>query len=66
VVVLVLLEDGEHVGLGRVELRPRFRGLGGRLLLQVLGMRLGLVRLCGGERLVGEREFCVGAGLKPF
>jgi hypothetical protein len=36
------------------------RGVGGRLLLLPLGPRLGLVRLCGGERLVGERELCVG------
>jgi hypothetical protein len=25
-----------------------------------------LLRLCGGDRFVGEREFCVGAGLEPF
>ena len=55
-----------RVGLGPVELRPRVRGLGSRLLLQLLGPRLGLVRLCGGERLVGERKLCVGAGLEPF
>src|ERR1700722_18115894 len=55
-----------RVGLGPIELRPRLRGVGSRLLLQLLGPRLGLVRLCGGECFVGERELCVGAGLEPF
>src|SRR6516164_3597474 len=55
-----------RVGLGSVELRPCLRGIGGRLLPQLVGPRLGLVRLCGGECLVGEHELCVGAGLEPF
>ena len=55
-----------RVGLGGVELRPRLRGLGGGLLLPLLGPRLGLVRLCGGERLVGGRELGVGAPLEQF
>ena len=55
-----------RVGLGGVELGRQFRGLGGGLLLEVLGPRLGLVRLGGGERLVGVGEFGVGAGLEPL
>ena len=50
-----------RVGPGGVELRPRFRDLGGGLLPPLLGPRLGFVRLCSGERLVGGREFGVGA-----
>jgi len=55
-----------RVCLGGVELRPRFLGLKGGLLLLLSDPRLGLVRLCGGERLVGEGELGVGAGLEPF
>ena len=51
---------------GGVDLRPQVRGLGGGLLLELLGLRPGFVRLCGGERLVGRREFGVGAGLESF
>ncbi len=50
----------------RCRAASRLRGLGGGLLLQLLGPRLGLVRLCGGERLVGVGELGVGAGLEPF
>ena len=57
---------GFCIGRGGVELRPRFRGPGGGLLPPLLGPRLGLVRLCCGKRLVGERELGVGAGLEQF
>src|SRR5665811_389575 len=60
------VEFGLRVGPGGVELRTQFRGLGGGLLLPVLGPRLGLVRLRGGERLVGGRERGVGAPLERF
>jgi hypothetical protein len=55
-----------HVGPGGVELGPQFRDPGVGLLLQVFGPRPGLVRLGGGERLIGVGEFGVGAGLEPF
>ena len=54
------------VGLGSIELRLQLRDLGGGLLLALLGLRLGLVRLGGGERLLGGRELGVGAGLERF
>src|SRR6267378_1704514 len=41
------------VGPGGVELGSQIRGLGGGLLLEILGLRLGLVGLGGGEHLVG-------------
>ena len=40
---------------------PASVGLGRGLLLPLLGPRLGLVRFCGGKRLVGGRELGVGA-----
>jgi hypothetical protein len=55
-----------RVCLGDVELRSELRGLGGGLLLALLGARLGLLRLCAGERPVGACEFGVGAALEPF
>ena len=45
---------------------PRSAALAAAFCLQLLGLRLGFVRLCGGERLVGRSEFGVGAGLEPF
>ncbi len=51
---------------GSVDLVRQFRGLGGGLLLEVLGPRLGLVGLGGSERLVGVSELGVGAGLELF
>ena len=52
--------------LAVVELRRRFRRLGGGLLLRLLGPRPGLIRLCGGERLLGARELGVGADFELF
>ena len=55
-----------RVGRGGVELRAKVRGLGGDLLSRVLGARLVLVGLGGGEQLLGEGELGVGAALERF
>ena len=46
--------------------RRRIRDLGNGLDLPILGTRLGLVRLCGGERLVCRSKLGTGSGHKPF
>ncbi len=58
------IELGLRVGLGGVELDSRVRSLGGGLLLQIPGVRLGLIGLCGGEHLVEIGEIGVGAFLE--
>jgi len=50
------------VGPGGVELRRQLRGPGGGLLLALLSPRPGLIRPCGGESLVGGREFGAASG----
>src|SRR5580698_8992572 len=55
-----------HVGFGGLELRLRFRSLRLGLLPSFLGLRLGLVRLGVGERLVGVGEFSLGASVELF
>ena len=55
-----------RVGRCGVELLPRFLDPGSGLLPPLLGPLLRLVRFCGRERLVGGREFGIGAGLERF
>ena len=53
-----------RVGRCGVELLPSFLDPGSGLLPPLLGPLLRLVRFCGRERLVGGREFGIGAGLE--
>src|SRR5215472_15565988 len=53
-----------RVSLCGVELLPRFFDLGSGLLPPLLGPLHLLIRFCGRERLVGGREFGIGAGLE--
>src|SRR5262249_35682063 len=52
-----------RVGLGPVELRPRLRGVGDRLLLQLLGPRLGLVRFAAARALSANARSASARGL---